>query len=92
MMAHLFEVYYEQCPESKIAYAIYDPTKTQGHIVLQEEWIEIIHFTNYQGAYAIKFVVVREDVEYFFDNYVDAVKYSSMPIDEFNEYVLSITL
>ncbi len=92
MMQELFVVFYEQCPRERIKYAIYDPTKTQGHIVLGNYWMEIIHFTNYQGAYAIKFVVVREDIEYFFDSYVDAVKYSKMPIDEFNEYVLSITL
>ena len=92
MMEELFVVYYEQCPNARIKYAVYDPTKTQGHIVLLDEWMEIIHFTNYQGAYAIKFTIMREDVCYFFDTYVDAVKYSSMPIEEFNEYVLSITL
>jgi hypothetical protein len=92
MMMELFVVYYEQCSTARIDYAIYDPTKTQGHIVLLDEWMEIIHFADYQGGYAIKFTIIREDVEYFFDTYVDAVKYSSMPIDEFNEYVLSITL
>lgn len=92
MMEELFVVYYEQCPTARIKYAVYDPTKTQGHIVLLDEWMEIIHFTNYQGAYAIKFTIIREDECYFFDKYVDAVKYSSMSIEEFNEYVLSITL
>ena len=92
MMEELFAVYYEQCPTAEIKYAIYDPTKTQGHIVLLNEWMEIIHFTNYQGTYAIKFTIIREDECYCFDTYADAVKYSSMPIEEFNEYVLSITL
>jgi hypothetical protein len=92
IMEELFVVYYEQCPTARIDYAIYDPTKTQGHIVLLDEWMEIIHFADYQGGYSIKFTIVREDECYFFDKYVDAVKYSSMPIDEFNEYVLSITL
>ena len=92
MMEELFVVYYEQCPTSRIKYAIYDPTKTQAHIVLLDDWMEIIHFTNYQGGYAIKFVIVREEIEYFFDTYADAIKYSFMPIEEFNEYVSSITL
>ena len=91
MMEELFVVYYEQCPRERIKYAIYDPTKTQGHIVLGN-WMEIIHFADYQGGYAIRFTIIREDIEYFFDTYVDAVKYSKMPIEEFNEYVLSITL
>ncbi len=89
IMEELFVVYYEQCPTARINYAIYDPTKTQGHIVLLDEWMEIIYFA---GADSVKFTIVREDECYFFDKYVDAVKYSSMPIDEFNEYVLSITL
>lgn len=92
MMEELFVVYYEQCPTASIQYAIYDPTKTQGHIVLLDEWMEIIHFTDYQGAYAIKFTIVRGGEEYFFDTYIDAVKYSSLSIEEFNEYALSITL
>lgn len=92
IMEELFVVYYEQCPTARINYAIYDPTKTQGHIVLLDEWMEIIHFADYQGGYAIRFTIIKEGVEYFFETYVDAVKYSSMPIDEFNEYALSITL
>ena len=91
MMEELFVVYYEQCPTARIKYAIYDPTKTQGHIVL-DNWIEIIHFTNYQGGYAIKFAIQRDNEEYFFDTYADAVKYSSMPLYEFFNYVLSITV
>ena len=91
MMEELFVVYYKQCPKERIKYSIYDPTKTQGHIVL-DNWIEIIHFTNYQGGYAIKFAIQRDNEEYFFNSYLDAKKYSSMPLYEFNEYVLSITL
>ncbi len=91
MMAELYEVYKKECPNVKINYETYDITKTQAHICL-DGWIEIIHFTNYQGGYAIKFAIVRGIDEFFFDTYADAVKYSSMPIDEFNEYVLSITL
>lgn len=92
MMEELFVVYYNQCPKARIKYALYDPTKTQGHIVLLDEWMEIIHFTNYQGGYAIKFTIVRDDEEYFFDSYSDAVKHLDMPESDFNEYVLSITL
>ena len=91
-MEELFVVFYEQCPRERIKYAIYDPTKTQGHIVLGDKWMEIIHFTNYQGAYAIKFAIVRDEQEYFFDSYLDAVKYSNMTIEEFSKYSLSITL
>ena len=71
MMEELFVVYYKQCPKERIKYAIYDPTKTQGHIVL-DNWIEIIHFTNYQGGYAIKFAIQRDNEEYFFNSYLDA--------------------
>lgn len=92
MIEELFIVYYEQCPNAKIKYAIYDDSKSQGHIVLLDDWIEIIHFTNYQGGYAIKFTIVRDDEEYFFDTYLDAIKYLSISDDEFNEYVLSITI
>jgi hypothetical protein len=91
MMEELFVVYYEQCPTARINYAIYDPTKSQGHIILKD-WMEIVHFADYQGGYAIKFVVERWGQEYFFDSFSDATKYSRLPIDEFNEYVLSITL
>lgn len=92
MMAQLFEVYYEQCPTARIKYSIYDPTKTQGHIVLEEDWIEIIHFTNYQGQYAIKFAITRDGEEFFFDNYLDARIHSRMSTEEFNKYALSITI
>lgn len=92
MMEELFIVYYEQCPNAKIKYATYDDAKSQGHIVLLDDWIEIIHFTNYQGGYAIKFSIVREDDEFFFNTYEEAVKYNTINEDEFNQYVLSITL
>jgi hypothetical protein len=92
IMQDLFVVYYDQCPTARIQYAIYDPTKTQGHIVLLKHWIEIVHFSNYQGGYAIKFLITRNSEEYFFDTYADAIKHHDMPEDDFDEYVLSITL
>jgi hypothetical protein len=91
MMSELFVVYWQQCSHKGVKYETYDETKTQGHIVL-DDGIEIINFTNYQGEYAIKFAFSRDTEEYFFNTYPEAVRYSSMPIDEFNEYVLSITL
>ena len=91
MMDQLYKVYNDQCPNEKIREWLYDPAKTQGHIILENN-IEIIHFTDYQGQYFIKFVFTSDGEEYFFDNYLDAIKYFNMPIEEFNEYVLSITL
>ena len=87
MMEELFIFYYEQCPKAKIKYAIYDQRKSAGHIVLEEQ-IEIIHFTNYQGGFAIKFAISRSDDEFFFDNYRDAVKYSRMAKDKFDNYCM----
>ena len=91
MMDELYKFYNDQCPNENIRHSFYDPTKTQGHIIL-ENHIEIIHFTDYKGQYFIKFVFTSDGEEYFFNNYLDAIKYSNMPIEEFNEYVLSITL
>jgi hypothetical protein len=92
MKAELFAVYQEQCSDVKINYERYDLTTTSAHIGLNKDWIEIVHFTNYQGGYAIKFSGVRGDSEYFFDTYLDAVKYLNIPEADFDEYVLSITL
>jgi hypothetical protein len=80
IMSELFATYYEQCPSSKINYALYDPTKSQGHIVLLDIWMEIIHFTN-----SIKFTIIRGEQEYFFDTYAKAIEYSELPIEKFNE-------
>jgi hypothetical protein len=80
MMSELFATYYEQCPSSKINYAIYDPTKSQGHIVLLDDWMEIIHFTN-----SIKFAIIRNEEVYFFDTYSKAIEYSELPIEKFNQ-------
>lgn len=93
VMVKLFEAHRNQCPESKIRYALYDETKSQGHIVL-EEGIEIIHFLNYRGGDAIKFAFARGEQgdEYFFDTYKDAIKYGDMDEDSFEEYVQSITI
>jgi hypothetical protein len=92
MMEELFVVYYEQCSKAKIKYSIFDSSKNQGHIVLLDEWMEVIHFANYQGKYAIKFAIVRDEQEYFFDSYKDARKHSSMNEKQFNNYILSITI
>lgn len=92
-MEELFATYYNHCPLETISYAIYDETKSQGHIVL-DNGVEIIHFTNYQGGYAIKFVFSRGDVgnEFFFDTYLDTVKHFEMPHEEFENYISSIIL
>lgn len=92
-MSQLFDVYYFQCPNSKIKYAIYNEKKQQGHIVL-EEGIEIIYFDKYQGSESgvIRFAFAREDEEYYFIQYDEAKKHWEMPTEQFNEYVESITL
>ena len=77
MMEELFVVYYEQCPNEKIKYSIFDSTKNQGHIVLLDEWMEIIHFANYQGRYAIKFAIVLNEIEMYFDTYEEAKRYGN---------------
>lgn len=91
MMEELFATYYDHCPLETISYAIYDETKNQGHIVL-ENHIEIIYFTNYQGGYAIKFGVSRDGEEAFFDTYREAIKHWDMPLEEYKDYLLTITL
>tara|TARA_R110000868_G_C10600830_1_gene740485 strand:+ start:105 stop:401 length:297 start_codon:yes stop_codon:yes gene_type:complete len=91
MMDQLYKVYNDQCPNEKIRQSLYDPVKTQGHIILENS-IEIIHFTDYKGQYFIKFVFTSDCEEYFFDNYLDAIKHFNMPTEEFNEYIFSITL
>ena len=75
MMEELFVVYYEQCPNEKIKYSIFDFEKNQGHIVLLDEWMEIIHFSNHQYGYSIKFVIVSNEIEMFFDTYNEAIKF-----------------
>lgn len=92
-MEQLFDVYYHLCPNSKISYALYNEEKKQGHIVLDES-IEIIYFERYQDAEngVIRFAFSREGEEFFFVFYDEAKKYWEMPIEQFNEYVESITL
>lgn len=92
-MELLFKKYYQECPNSKIRYAIFDDTKTQGHIVLSEG-IEIIHLKLSQNRDKILFVFSRGDwgEEYFFNTYQEAKKHFDMNADEFEEYSLSITL
>jgi DUF971 family protein len=90
-MEELFNTYYEQCPSERISYAIYDETKSQGHIVLAQH-LEIIHFTNYQGQYAIKFAFSRGADEVFFDTYLEAIKHADMNDEEFEIYLQSTTL
>lgn len=91
-MEELFRTYYDQCPNVKIKYAIYNSEKKQGHIVLSENWIEIIYFEDYQGFNAIKFSISRNADEFFFDSYDEAKRHYAMPMNKFNDYVLSITL
>jgi hypothetical protein len=91
MMDELYTFKNEQCPNENIRHSIYERNRDRAYIIL-ENHIEIIHFTDYQGQYFIKFVFTSDGEEYFFDNYLDAIKYFNMPIEEFNEYVLSITL
>jgi hypothetical protein len=75
MTAELLRVYNEQCPTVKIKYSVYDITVTEARICL-ENWIEIVHFTNYQGGYAIKFLALRGGEENFFDTYSEAINNS----------------
>jgi hypothetical protein len=35
MMDQLYKVYNDQCPNEKIREWLYDPAKTQGHIILE---------------------------------------------------------
>jgi len=68
VMTKLFEVYYEQCPKAKIRYALYDDSRSQGHIVL-DEGIEICHLKD--GS--ITFAFARDNQEYLYDTYDAAV-------------------
>jgi hypothetical protein len=74
MLRDLFDTYYQQCPNHRILYALYDEKKDQAHIVLDDR-IEIIAFNNYQGTYAIKFALSIDCEEHFFNNYKDASTY-----------------
>ena len=58
MMEELYKFYNEQCPHEKINHGGYSEEKTEGFIIL-ESGTEIVHFSNYQGGYAIKFLFVR---------------------------------
>jgi len=82
MMDQLYKVYNDQCPNEKIREWLYDPVKAQAHIILEND-IEIIHFTNDQKQYFIKFFFSRNDTEYFLNDYTNAIKYSNMPIEQF---------
>ena len=73
MEVELLRVYYEQCPTVKIKYKVYDITVTEARICL-ENWIEIVHFTDYKGNYYIKFLALTEDgEENLFDTYAEAI-------------------
>lgn len=71
VMEKLFKVYYEQCPNQKINYALFDHKKEQGHIVLSNT-IEIIFF---RKSHYIKFAYAAGEFgdEFFFDTYEDAI-------------------
>jgi len=73
MTNELLKVYNEQCSNVKIKYKVYDITVTEARICL-ENWIEIVHFTDYKGNYYIKFLALTEDgEENFFDTYSEAI-------------------
>ena len=91
VMTKLFEVYHNQCSDSEIRYALYDDSKSQGHIVLKDS-IEIIHFPDYQGGESIKFAFARGDEEYFFDTYSESKRHFDMDEESFEMYVQSITI
>ena len=91
MMEELYKFYNEQCPHEKINHGGYSEEKTEGFIIL-ESGTEIVHFSNYQGGYAIKFLFVRGTDEVFFDTYLDAFKHDDMNEEEFEFYLQSITL
>ncbi len=91
MMEELYKFYFEQCTHEQIRQTGYSEEKTQGFIIL-ESGTEIVHFSNYQGGYAIKFLFVRGNDEVFFDTYSEAVKYADMNEEEFEFYLQSITL
>lgn len=94
-MEQLFDVYYHQCPNSKISYALYNEVNRQGHIVLAEG-IQIIYFEKYQDSEdgVIRFAFSRGEHgdEVFFVFYEDAKKHFEMPIESFEAYIESITL
>lgn len=71
VMEKLFQIYYEQCPQHKIKYALFDHNKEQGHIVLDGH-IEIIFFR--KGHYH-KFVFAHGEFgdEFFNDTYEQAI-------------------
>lgn len=83
MLRELFDIYYEQCPNSRINYALYDDKKDQAHIVLDEQ-IEIISFNNYQGKYAIKFAIAIECDVYFFDTYNQVCEFGFITLNQLN--------
>ena len=72
MTVELLRVYYEQCSNVKIKYNVYNASVTEARICL-ENWVEIVHFTDYKGNYFIKFLALRGGEENFFNTYSEAI-------------------
>lgn len=72
VMEKLFKTYYEQCPNEKIKYALFDNIKEQGHIVLHNA-MEIVFF---RKSHYLKFVFAKGEFgeEFFFDTYQQAIQ------------------
>jgi quinol monooxygenase YgiN len=74
----LFNVYYEQCPTSRIKKVAHNESLKCANIVL-DECIEIVYTSDYKTSFA---VAINDNV-YFFDTYKAAVFFSTMPVIEF---------